>query len=304
MHITSVCGNGSNQYRILLTNGGGKSEAARVSDLSKKLEVPISTSQFVQSHTPLQMLSNKYKKILVVGGDYDICRHVAYDYGFQDVVMPVDIIASDHSIWHLHRFRHDDLSLAKPMTDAPIEAILVFNDSRDWGCDTQVIIDILTSEGGKFGTKNSQNKQSIPIYFSNNDLLWSNDYFLPRFGQGAFRACVEKAFEEFTNTELDSVILGKPFEVTYSYAETVLSNWRRDNFGYWDNPKNIYMVGDNPASDIRGANDYGWQSILVKTGVYKEEDDRGLSVVPNFIAIDVLHAVNAAISNEETGNYS
>jgi len=29
------------------------------------------------------------------------------------------------------------------------------------------------------------------------------------------------------------------------------------------------MIGDNPAGDIIGANDFGWKSILVRTGVYK-----------------------------------
>lgn len=36
---------------------------------------------------------------------------------------------------------------------------------------------------------------------------------------------------------------------------------------------NIYMIGDNPKSDIRGANSAGWSSILVRTGVFKGEND-------------------------------
>ena len=31
---------------------------------------------------------------------------------------------------------------------------------------------------------------------------------------------------------------------------------------------NFYMIGDNPSSDIRGANDSGWISILVRTGMF------------------------------------
>jgi len=30
----------------------------------------------------------------------------------------------------------------------------------------------------------------------------------------------------------------------------------------------IFMVGDNPESDIAGANAAGWKSFLVETGVY------------------------------------
>ena len=31
---------------------------------------------------------------------------------------------------------------------------------------------------------------------------------------------------------------------------------------------NFYMIGDNPESDIAGANAKNWTSILVKTGVF------------------------------------
>lgn len=44
--------------------------------------------------------------------------------------------------------------------------------------------------------------------------------------------------------------------------------------------KKVYMVGDNPESDIMGANNYTskqgnateWVSVLVKTGVYTDGD--------------------------------
>ena len=32
------------------------------------------------------------------------------------------------------------------------------------------------------------------------------------------------------------------------------------------------MIGDNPESDIAGANAKNWTSILVKTGVFKPDD--------------------------------
>jgi len=36
-----------------------------------------------------------------------------------------------------------------------------------------------------------------------------------------------------------------------------------------NSPLSVYMVGDNPESDIAGANAHGWNSILVRTGVYR-----------------------------------
>lgn len=63
---------------ILLTNGGGKTEAERVDDLQERLRVPLDTSMFVQSHTPFADLQQyKDKTILVLGGEQDKCRLVA-----------------------------------------------------------------------------------------------------------------------------------------------------------------------------------------------------------------------------------
>ena len=68
-----------------MTNGGGKHESARVAELSKKLGVPLSEDNFVQSHTPFKQLVEgtdtvkglKDKTVLVTGGDGDKCRQVA-----------------------------------------------------------------------------------------------------------------------------------------------------------------------------------------------------------------------------------
>jgi hypothetical protein len=42
---------------VLLTNGGGKTEAARVAHLTEKLKVPLTVENFVQSHTPFKELA-------------------------------------------------------------------------------------------------------------------------------------------------------------------------------------------------------------------------------------------------------
>lgn len=58
-------------------------------------------------------------------------------------------------------------------------AILVFHDSREWGRDTQIIIDILRSHKGVFGTEHPPTEplpeEQIPIYFSHGDLRKSNE---------------------------------------------------------------------------------------------------------------------------------
>lgn len=45
------------------------------------------------------------------------------------------------------------------------------------------------------------------------------------------------------------------------------------------------MIGDNPAGDIRGANLAGWESILVRTGLFdgvNDEVDPAKYVVNDF----------------------
>lgn len=58
---------------------------------------------------------------------------------------------------------------------------------------------------------------------------------------------------------------GKPDVASFEFAESVLQKRAKE-----ENIRisNMYMIGDNPLSDIAGANRAGWTSILVKTGVF------------------------------------
>lgn len=304
---------------ILLTNGGGKSEKDRVAELSQRLSVPISEEQFIQSHTPFRNLASKYHRVLVVGGDNDRCRQVAEQvYGFRDAVIPADVVKADPAVWPFHQFRGSQLDsiardrdLYNPNSGAAkVDAILVFNDPRDMGTDVQVVLDLLLSQHGYFGTRRDLHAHcghdqgrgletpSIPIYFSNNDLLWANSYPIPRFGQGAFRIMVEALYKQMTGgAQLESTIIGKPFKLTYDYADSVLRKWKKDYYGGSDAPfEKVYMVGDNPASDIMGANNYGWESLLVRTGVFRDEDLPNIVAHPKHIFDNVGEAVNHGIA--------
>ena len=180
-----------------------------------------------------------------------------------------------------------------PPSNLKIDAVLVFNDSRDWALDIQVIIDVLLSSQGILGTFSDKNHQNDlpnrgfqqdgqpPIYFSNPDLWWAAAYHLPRLGQGGFREALEGAWEATTREsgetmKLQKSIIGKPHQKTYEFAEKSLVRNRAHLLGEraLEPLRTVYMVGDNPESDIRGANSYesaskiDWQSILVRSGVY------------------------------------
>lgn len=63
----------------------------------------------------------------------------------------------------------------------------------------------------------------------------------------------------------------------------------------------VYMVGDNPASDIAGANAFGWESILVRTGVFRGKDENDAAHKPTVIQPNVWEAVRWALEREGFG---
>ncbi|KAI0491162.1 HAD-superfamily hydrolase [Xylaria cf. heliscus] len=301
--------NGDNELgikipHIFLTNGSGKPEQARCDQLSKILKNPVSTEQFIQSHTPMSALASYYHTVLVVGGVGYRCREVAEQYGFKDVVVPNDIVAWDPTIAPYREFTEYEKAMSRPrdFTKCNIEAILVFSDSRDYATDIQIIMDLLLSQNGRLKTKAKDPvSQRIPIYFSQGDVLCPTEHWAPRMSQGAFRIGLEAMYRSMTGVDLERVVYGKPELATYKYADEVMASWMDQIHGEERLPENIYMIGDNPASDIIGGNMYGWNTCLVRTGVFQggandENNPANFGVFPN-----VLEAVQTAL-RKELGN--
>ncbi|EGA61504.1 YKR070W-like protein [Saccharomyces cerevisiae FostersO] len=115
------------------------------------------------------------------------------------------------------------------LTTKKFDAVLVFNDPHDWAADIQIISDAINSENGMLNTLRNEKsgKPSIPIYFSNQDLLWANPYKLNRFGQGAFRLLVRRLYLELNGEPLQDYTLGKPTKLTYDFAHHVLIDWEK-----------------------------------------------------------------------------
>ena len=229
--------NGDNELgikipHILLTNGGGKTEVARCQQLSEILEAPISTDQFIQSHTPMQALAEYYETVLVCGGEDYKVRDVAESYGFKNVVHPKDILAWDPTVSPWRSFSEADRANAKPrdFSKMKFDAILVFADSRDYATDMQIIMDLLLAEDGKLLTRAKDPVASrIPIYFSQGDLVFPTDHKgPPRLTQGAFRISIEAQYKALTGVDLERVVYGKPERATYTYADEVLKAWMEE----------------------------------------------------------------------------
>ena len=148
-------------------------------------------------------------------------------------------------------------------------------------------------------------------------------------GQGGFRQALFGVYKAVVGSrrpekgwEFRRRVFGKPSSETYSFAERKLEGHRRALLGLGGGGgggraggaqsgdekagrtqsvpgepeaaqlKTVYMVGDNPASDIQGANKYKspsgtcWESILVQTGVYKDgkPDYEPKAIVPDITA--------------------
>lgn len=61
------------------------------------------------------------------------------------------------------------------------------------------------------------------------------------------------------------------------------------------------MVGDNPALDIIGGNMYGWNTCLVRTGVYQGEGNDDQNPASFGVFKNVLEAVETAC-RKQLGN--
>ena len=282
---------------------------------------------FIQSHTPFADLKQYHDKtVLVVGGDYDKCQLVAQKYGFKCVVTPADIFCAYPDISPFSKVFTDvyktfakplprPINPASPADSLKIDAIFVYNDPRDWHLDSTIVLDTLLSQQGIIGTLSKKNGDvnlpnngylqdgQPPLYFSNPDLWWASSYHLNRLGQGAFNAAFEGLWKAVTGgAKLEYTLMGKPHQPTYEFAENRLRQYRKQLFGQIglnDPLRRVYMVGDNPESDIRGANNYKsphgsrWTSILVKTGVYQAGTEP--SCQPHITLEDVQEAMQWAM---------
>jgi len=161
-----------------------------------------------------------------------------------------------------------------------------------------VLSDVLLGDYTK-NKSNSNNEQVIPFYASNADLVYTTEHHRNRYTQGAFTEAFRCIFEQYTKTQLDILYCGKPFTIQYRYAEKQLNALTKHLNPTTDSKLIFYAIGDNPLSDIAGANNAGddWTSILVKTGVHtsQENDERNPA---DYIYDNVYDAVQDIINEK------
>lgn len=293
----------------LLTNGGGTLEAVKAAAVAKALAYGgVREDRVVVSHTPLRRVvaqqGRRDERVLVLG-----CRdelNVARAYGWRKVVSPQQLVVQHpdtYDNWGRNPLPLDSKAyadaLSDPFRNEPIKAIAVMHDPVDWHLELQIVLDVLRGYiDFKAPTTPTPTHSEIPIFTTNDDLEFAGTHAHPRMAQGLFMETLEHLYAKVApskSPKLDIRRFGKPHKVTFDYARELLGS-----------PKHMYMVGDNPAADIRGANQAKphWTSILVRSGMHRGDADNVAALPssdrPDVVVDGVLDAVEWALRRHVT----
>ncbi|WCJ19422.1 hydrolase family protein / HAD-superfamily protein [Euphorbia peplus] len=305
---------------VFLTNGGGTPEPQRAIELSDLLGVKILPSQVLQGHSPFKNLLKRYENELIVATGKGEPAYVMSEYGFKKVLSVEEYASLFENIDPVSQYKkwtpkqvsnRTNKALdacMKPrynVSSEAVQAVFVVSDPVDWGRDIQVICDILRS-GGLPGQENGHQP---PLYFAADDLEYQAAFPSKRLGLGAFRIALESIFNRIHHDTLEYTTFGKPNSSVFKNAEAVLNQLQpycqtETNHKERGSPvafplNTLYMIGDNPSVDIKGAQQAGnpWFSILTRTGVFRGEHNHA-EFPANMVVNTVEEAVEYILQRE------
>uniref|UniRef100_A0A8B9TEU2 Haloacid dehalogenase-like hydrolase domain-containing 5 n=1 Tax=Anas platyrhynchos TaxID=8839 RepID=A0A8B9TEU2_ANAPL len=266
---------------VFLTNAGNCLRAAKARELAQALGLQVSPEQVILSHSPLRLFSQFHRRCMLVAGQGPVEEN-AHNLGFKNVVT-IEALRKAYPLLDMVDQSRRPKELPPPTTGFPtIEGVILFGEPVRWETSLQLIIDVLLSNGSPGAELKEIPYPHLPVLACNMDLLWMAEAKMPRFGHGTFLLCLENIYKKVTGRELKyEALIGKPSTVTYRYAEYLIHEQAKKQG--WNSPiRRLYAIGDNPMSDIYGANLYNnylksaqrnqaqsCKSILVCTGVYR-----------------------------------
>lgn len=291
---------------LFLTNGGGIPESRRAFELTELLGVKILPSQVVQGHSPFRSLLKRYENELIVAAGKGDPAVVMSEYGFKKVISldeyssyfdSIDPV-SHYKTWTtkaLNQYsRSTEFGPSFDVTSERVKAAFVVSDPVDWGRDIQVLCDILRS-GGVPGKENGHQPH---LYFAADDLQYQAAFPCQRLGMGAFRIALQSVFNRIHHSPMEYTSFGKPNPFVFKNAETILRQLQpsscngelivdRENLASHAF-ETLYMIGDNPSVDIKGARQAGhpWFSILTRTGVFRGKENH--AEFPADLVVDTM----------------
>ncbi|XP_040950674.1 uncharacterized protein YKR070W isoform X2 [Gossypium hirsutum] len=264
---------------------------------------------------PYLFLTNvRFENELIIATGKGDPALVMSEYGFKKVLSLEEFASYFESIDPVSQYKRwttmpqsDRKEPAMPrynVLSERIKAAFVVSDPVDWGRDIQVLCDVLRSGGLPGGANNNQ----PPLYFAADDLEYQAAFPSKRLGIGAFRIALESVFNRINPKRLECVTYGKPNPFVFKNAEVILSQLQSSS--RQDHSKNnrvpgshpfemLYMIGDNPSVDVKGAQQAGhpWFSILTRTGVFQGKDNH--AEFPADLVVDsVEEAVDYILKRE------
>eukprot|EP00116_Pleurobrachia_bachei_P005788 sb/3466050/ len=258
---------------VFLTNGSYRSEDAKAEELSERLGVKLTGDQIVLVNTPLKTFTDWHGKSVFFAGQGSSLPDCARDLGFRHPVTIRDVhrdIPMFDVISHKKRVSLESGTLPDTLPPyLPIEGIVIANTPVDWDAHVQFLLDLLLT-GGTLGRSVKRGLPQLPVIACNPDLVWASEYHLPRLACGAFLHMLSSLYLEMAGRELEVTWCGKPTPLTYSYAIDCLRR-KATELGYSEGLGEVYGIGDNIDVDIVGANRAGVNSVLVCSGLYKNE---------------------------------
>ncbi|CAM5079876.1 unnamed protein product [Natator depressus] len=240
---------------VFVTNAGNCLQHVKAQELSDALGLEVSPEQVILSHSPLRLFHQFHEKCMLVSGQGPVEEN-ARNMGFRNVVTIQDVRKAFPLLDMVDQSRRPK-ELPPLTTDFPtIEGIILFGEPVRWETSLQLIIDVLLSNGNPGAELAAVPYPHIPVLACNMDLLWMAEAKMPRFGHGTFLVCLENIYKKVTGRELKyEALIGKPSIVTYQYAEYLIKQ-QVERRGWPSSICRLYAVGDNPMSDIYGANFY------------------------------------------------
>ncbi|KFQ19330.1 Cat eye syndrome critical region protein 5, partial [Merops nubicus] len=240
----------------------------------------VSSEQVILSHSPLQLFSQFHQKCMLVAGQGPVEEN-AHNLGFKHVVTIEALRKAYPLLDMVDQSRRPKELVMGGESFFSIPGVILFGEPVRWETSLQLIIDVLLSNGDLGAELQDVPYPHLPVLACNMDLLWMAEAKMPRFGHGTFLLCLENIYKKVTGRELKyEALIGKPSTVTYRYAQYLIQE-QAEKQGWAAPIRRLYAVGDNPMSDIYGANLYNnylnsvesCESILVCTGVYRHNAD-------------------------------
>jgi len=180
-------------YAFMTNGGSGRTEKEYAAELSAKLNaacasggagtdvVSVAASNMILSYSPWRqdLAALRNQPVLVVGDPAGPILAAAKAYGWTKA-MHISEYSARHPL--MNPFKHDNTAVQDDSSwDEEFKAVCVFTDPKDFFEALQLCSDALLSS--RPGITEVENGHTIPIFFSNPDLLWKTQHPFGRFGQ-------------------------------------------------------------------------------------------------------------------------